>query len=188
MAEEKRRIVSIDALRGLDMLLLCGGAATLHLFLAWGLGDTAPQWLMQQFTHADWGGAFTCWDLVMPLFIFITGASMPFAFAKYREKGGPLWQRSTTRRVLRRVALLFVLGMLVQGNLASANPAQMSLFCNTLQAIAIGHQGVFRLGGWSPHIPTGFHVSGGTLDTAGQLKFSHTRLSLSVVDRPMSFC
>ena len=23
----------------------------------------------------------------------------------------------------------------------------------------IGHQGVFRLGGWSPHVQTGFHVS-----------------------------
>ena len=31
----------------------------------------------------------------------------------------------------------------------------------------IGHWVVFRLGGWSPRIPTGFHVSGGTLDTAG---------------------
>ena len=30
----------------------------------------------------------------------------------------------------------------------------------------IGHWVVFRLGGWSPRIPTGFHVSGGTLDTA----------------------
>ena len=30
---------------------------------------------------------------------------------------------------------------------------------------SIGHWVVFRLGGWSPHIPTGFHVSGGTLDT-----------------------
>ena len=30
----------------------------------------------------------------------------------------------------------------------------------------IGHQVVFRLGGWSPRLPTGFHVSGGTLDTA----------------------
>lgn len=41
-------------------------------------------------------------------------------------------------RVLRRVALLFVLGMLVQGNLCSGNPDEMSLFCNTLQAIAAG--------------------------------------------------
>ena len=31
----------------------------------------------------------------------------------------------------------------------------------------IGHRVVFRLGGWSPRIPTGFHVSGGTLDTDG---------------------
>ena len=29
----------------------------------------------------------------------------------------------------------------------------------------IGHRVVFRLGGWSPHIPTGFHVPRGTLDT-----------------------
>ena len=32
---------------------------------------------------------------------------------------------------------------------------------------SIGHRVVFRLGGWSPRIPTGFHVSGGTLDTDG---------------------
>ena len=42
----------------------------------------------------------------------------------------------------------------------------------------IGHWVVFRLGGWSPHIPTGFHVSGGTLDTASSVLFrvrdSHT--------------
>ena len=34
---------------------------------------------------------------------------------------------------------------------------------------AIGHWVVFRLGGWSPLLPTGFHVSGGTLDTAALL-------------------
>ncbi len=121
------------------MLLLCGGATTLQLFISRGAGDSAPAWLMQQFTHAEWGGPFTCWDLVMPLFIFITGASMPFAFAKYREKGGARWRLGTTWRVIRRVVLLFLLGMLVQGHLATARPEQMSLFCNTLQAIAEGY-------------------------------------------------
>ena len=29
---------------------------------------------------------------------------------------------------------------------------------------SIGHQVVFRVGGWSPQFPTGFHVSCGTLD------------------------
>ena len=31
---------------------------------------------------------------------------------------------------------------------------------------AIGHRGVFRLGGWSPRLPTRFLVSRGTLDPA----------------------
>ena len=39
---------------------------------------------------------------------------------------------------------------------------------------SIGHQVVFRLGGWSPRVPTGFHVSGGTLDTASGFDFSLT--------------
>lgn len=133
------RITSIDALRGFDMLLLCGGAATLKLLLLW-LGDgRMDAAVAEQFNHADFAAGFTCWDLVMPLFIFITGASMPFAFAKYREKGGARWRWHTGLRIVRRVLLLFLLGMLVQGNLASANPERMSLFCNTLQAIAEGY-------------------------------------------------
>ena len=37
-----------------------------------------------------------------------------------------------------------------------------SQYCST-----IGHQSVFRLGGWAPHSPYGFHVSVGTQDTVG---------------------
>ena len=32
---------------------------------------------------------------------------------------------------------------------------------------AIGHQGVFRLGGWSPHLRTGFHVPRPTQGSTG---------------------
>ena len=46
---------------------------------------------------------------------------------------------------------------------------------------SIGHQVVFRVGGWSPQFPTGFHVSGGTLDPARSAFFSPTRLSRSSV-------
>ncbi len=136
---EKARIIGIDALRGLDMMLLTGGAGILAGLLDLSCGGQMPAEWAQQFRHADWGGAFTCWDMVMPLFIFIVGASMPFAFAGYRRRGGARWYLPTLRRVLRRVALLFVLGMLVQGNLTSADPQRMSLFCNTLQAIATGY-------------------------------------------------
>ena len=41
----------------------------------------------------------------------------------------------------------------------------------------IGHWVVFRLGGWSPRLRCGFHVSASTPDTAGRL-----RISLHILD------
>ena len=38
----------------------------------------------------------------------------------------------------------------------------------------IGHWVVFRLGGWSPRLRCGFHVSASTPDTAGRLRISLT--------------
>ena len=57
-----------------------------------------------------------------------------------------------------------------------------SQYCST-----IGHQVVFRLGGWAPRVPIGFHVSDGTLDTASQLHISPTGLSPSSVGFPTPF-
>ena len=57
-----------------------------------------------------------------------------------------------------------------------------SQYCST-----IGHQVVFRLRGWSPHVLTGFLVSADTLDPVHSLPFSPTRLSLPPADLPMPF-
>ena len=57
-----------------------------------------------------------------------------------------------------------------------------SQYCST-----IGHQVVFRLGGWSPRLPCGFHVSAGTLDTVGHIHISCTRLLRSLVWLPNQF-
>ena len=48
---------------------------------------------------------------------------------------------------------------------------------------SIGHQVVFRLGGWSPLLPTGFHVSGGTLDPV-PVSFIFGYVALTLFDRP----
>ena len=48
---------------------------------------------------------------------------------------------------------------------------------------SIGHQVVFRLGGWSPRLPTGFHVSGGTLDPV-PVSFVFGYVALTLFDRP----
>ena len=52
---------------------------------------------------------------------------------------------------------------------------------------SIGHQVVFRVGGWSPHLPSGFHVSAGTLDTASTQSFSLTGLSPCIAALPKAF-
>ena len=44
---------------------------------------------------------------------------------------------------------------------------------------AIGHRRVFRVGGWTPQIPTGFHVPGGTrVPTAGAIRSAYGALTL----------
>lgn len=132
------RVPAIDVLRGVTMALLAGGAALVSLLLQSLCGEVPPQ-IAAQLVHAEWGRGFTCWDMLMPLFIFLSGASVPFAFAKYQMHYGPEWRQYARWRVLRRTVLLFVLGMAVQGHLLTFHPEQMSLYCNTLQAIAVGY-------------------------------------------------
>ena len=44
---------------------------------------------------------------------------------------------------------------------------------------AIGHRRVFRVGGWTPQIPTGVHVPGGTrVPTAGAIRSAYGALTL----------
>lgn len=133
-APRPQRIAAIDALRGFDMFFLTGGLALvmagINLFYA-----TSPAWLLKHGTHVNWEG-FAAWDLVMPLFLFIVGTAMPFSFSK-RMGVDPLWK--TYFKILKRVVILFLLGMVVQGNLLSFETDRMALYCNTLQAIAAGY-------------------------------------------------
>ena len=52
---------------------------------------------------------------------------------------------------------------------------------------SIGHQVVFSLAGWSPLLPTGFHVPHGTLDPAAPPPASPTGLSPSPAGLPRPF-
>ena len=129
------RIVAIDALRGFDMFWIIGGRQ-LALAVTAAATDPVPGWLKYQLSHPAWLG-FSAWDLIMPLFLFIVGAAMPFSFAKRLSQGssrtGLYW------KIVRRTVVLFVLGMAVQGNLLDFDLSHLHLYCNTLQAIAIGY-------------------------------------------------
>lgn len=127
--------MSIDALRGFDMFWIIGGTpvflALLRLFV-----DPLPAWLPRQFEHEPWNG-FSAEDLIMPLFLFVVGAAMPFSFTKRIEMGQS--RTGLYLKVVRRVVILWVLGMIYQGNLLKYDMSQLLLFSNTLQAIAVGY-------------------------------------------------
>ena len=130
-----KRLASIDILRGLDLFLLLFFQPVL---VAVGRAAHWP-WLnvvLYQFDHEVWEG-FRLWDLVMPLFLFMVGASMPFSFAKFMEVPGG--RRRAYRKVARRFVLLFLFGMIVQGNLLGLDPGNIQIYTNTLQAIAFGY-------------------------------------------------
>ena len=133
MAETKSaRLVSLDLLRGLDMLLL---TVVGPFFTALNEAVGLPDAVMRQFHHA-WGG-FTLWDLIMPLFIFMCGAAVPFALGRRLENG-----RTDAKywiHVAKRFALLWFLGMVAQGRLLTLDLSQISFFDNTLQTIACGY-------------------------------------------------
>lgn len=117
------------------MFLLVGLQPVL-LAVAGQCGGPVGDWLMYHLDHEVWVG-FRFWDLVMPLFLFMTGAAMPFSFAKYRS--GSVSKRMGWVHILKRVVVLWVLGMVVQGNLLGFDPGRFLWYTNTLQAIAAGY-------------------------------------------------
>jgi len=132
------RLVSIDALRGFDMFWIIGGGDIVKelLDLIFQLLHHSPHSLDCQFEHVRWIG-FQSWDLIMPLFLFIVGTSLPFAMSqRLMQQDG---KRKTYLRILRRFVILFILGMCVQGRLLQGDLSRVHIYCNTLQAIACGY-------------------------------------------------
>ena len=130
----QNRLFSLDLLRGLDMmLLLCFGPLLKALSRATG---GLPKPFMDQLNHVDWTG-FRLWDLIMPLFIFMCGAAVPFALGRRLENGKSI--AAYWKHVGMRFALLWFFGMLVQGRFFTYDPDQFMYFSNTLQTIAIGY-------------------------------------------------
>ncbi len=81
----KKRLHSLDALRGFDMLFILGLASLIvsicELFP--GGADCA---LARNMTHVAWDG-MRHHDTIFPLFLFIAGISYPFSYASQIAKG-----------------------------------------------------------------------------------------------------
>ncbi|MBR1711810.1 MAG: DUF5009 domain-containing protein [Alloprevotella sp.] len=125
------RLLSLDVLRGADLFLLVALQPVLLGVLGPFAGNGVADAVLRQLDHEAWEG-FRLWDLVMPLFLFMSGIALPFSIGKYGARR--FWLR-----LARRVLLLWVLGMVVQGNLLDFDLRTLRLYSNTLQAIAAGY-------------------------------------------------
>lgn len=129
------RLLSVDALRGFDMFWIMGGEV-IFKSLDIIFDNRATGFIVTQLDHVEWFG-FRFYDIIMPLFVWLAGVSMPFSLASRLGRNpskAALWPH-----ILKRFLILWILGMMVQGNLLTYDPDRIHFYSNTLQAIASGY-------------------------------------------------
>ena len=102
-----QRLLSLDTLRGFDMLWIIGGGylfQTLAKHTNWAWAD----FLAIQMRHVNWEG-FRAFDLIFPLFMFISGVAIPYALLSQLEKGVP--RSKLYKKVTKRALILVILGL-----------------------------------------------------------------------------
>lgn len=104
---DKKRLLSIDALRGFDMLFIMGFAGLL-VAICQLFPDGDSCWLARQMSHVDWDG-LRHHDTIFPLFLFISGMTFPFS-AEKRQLGGAT-KGQLFLQALRRGLVLVALGL-----------------------------------------------------------------------------
>jgi predicted acyltransferase len=131
-SEAGERLVSLDALRGFDMIWILGADAVVKA-LAQMTGLRPLRGLAAQMEHKVWDG-FAFYDLIFPLFLFISGVAMVYSLPKAMARNG---RAAALRRILVRAVILFGLGVLYNGGLAEAWPDVR--IAGVLQRIALAY-------------------------------------------------
>ncbi|HKR27105.1 MAG TPA: DUF5009 domain-containing protein [Acidobacteriaceae bacterium] len=129
------RMVSVDALRGFDMFLIIGADHVVRA-LAANSHNRFLQMLGGQFEHVAWDGCHL-YDLIFPVFLFVIGVSIPFAFGKRVARGDS--KASIYAHIFRRVGVLVLLGGIINGHLLSFNVHQFTASYSVLMVLALGY-------------------------------------------------
>ena len=105
--EPSRRLMSLDALRGFDMMWIFLPTYPIfhQLLVALGLKGF---WLDVQMTHYPWNG-LTFYDTIYPLFLFMSGVGFAYSYANSSSKG--LSNARVTLRLAKRVLILVLVGL-----------------------------------------------------------------------------
>jgi predicted acyltransferase len=133
------RVSSIDAYRGLVMLLMMAEVLRLRRVAEALPGNGFWAFLAQQQSHVEWIGC-TLHDLIQPSFTFLVGVALPFSLARRQAEGQSEWRR--TAHAFWRALLLILLGVFLRST--SARQTNWT-FEDTLTQIGLGYGFLYLL-------------------------------------------
>ena len=132
-AVARERLLSLDALRGFDMFWISGGGYLVTVLAQ----NSSAGWLHtlgEQMNHVPWEG-FRFFDLIFPLFMFISGVAIPFALISKLERKVP--QAELAKKALKRALILVFLGLIYNG--VFSNGFENPRFATVLGQIGIAY-------------------------------------------------
>ena len=116
------RLLSLDALRGFDMCWILGldaifrGVARHLKQVEWvpeNVKTTVLDPIIGQLDHVQWHG-LACYDLIFPLFLFLSGVSMAISVSRRQAQFGTA---SALRHLIFRAVLICIIGVIYSGGL-----------------------------------------------------------------------
>jgi predicted acyltransferase len=129
----RERLLSLDALRGFDMFWITGGSYLVTVLAQYsGAGWLQP--IAEQMDHVEWAG-FRFYDLIFPLFMFISGVAIPFALVSKLEKKVP--RNELAMKAFKRALTLVFLGLIYNG--VFSNGFENPRFASVLSQIGLAY-------------------------------------------------
>ncbi|MDP3913735.1 MAG: DUF5009 domain-containing protein [Bacteroidota bacterium] len=107
-AVPRERLFSLDALRGFDMFWITGGSYLVTVIANYS-GAAWMKPIVEQMEHVPWNG-FHFYDLIFPLFMFISGVAIPFALVSKLERKVPRYELA--KKAVTRGLILVLLGFI----------------------------------------------------------------------------
>lgn len=130
----KKRLHSLDALRGFDMFWIIGADS---FFGRLSRVTDSPFWdaIAVQLSHPAWHG-FHFYDLIFPLFLFMAGVATPYSIGSRLKKGHT--KKQVLRHVVQRGLILVILGI-VYNNSLEIRPISDIRFGSVLGRIGLAY-------------------------------------------------